>query len=257
MRVRSARSKLFAIAVIAAAAGSAVRAEDTIYGPDGAPTVVQRKLHTMTGRWELGLAGALSTNTSLVDQYGALLSLTWHPNEWLDFGADALGDFTQLSGLSYAIRAALHTRAKDILKDEFANAGQLRAAAFAVARLAPIYGKFNLASEVSIHFQAYLLAGAGAGYLHHESVNLCAKPGTATCADGEFQTSDAVKPTAELGGGFRFYLGERWSVRTEVRSLLFRDSYKEKNDVTIPSSGTDHDYLGLIVLFAAGASVTF
>lgn len=259
MRVCSTRSDLLAILAIVATvgAGSAARAEDTIYGPDGAPTIVQRKLHTMTGHWEAGLAGGIALNTSLVDQYAALFSLSYHPNEWLDVGADALGDFAQLSGLSYAIRADLRPRAKGTLKDEFANAGQLRFAAFGVARLAPIYGKFNLASEVSIHFQAYVLGGGGIGYLHHESVNLCATAGTAQCADGQFQTSNATKPMAELGGGFRFYLGERWSVRTEVRSLLFGDSYREQNDVTVPSSGNDRSYLGLIVLFVAGVSVIF
>jgi outer membrane beta-barrel protein len=257
MRVRSTRSDLLALLVLAATfgAGHAARAEDTIYGPDGAPTIVQRKLHTMTGRWEAGLAGGVALNTSLVDQYSLLFSLSYHPNEWLDLGADLLGDYAQLSGLSYAIRADLRPRAKGTLKDEFANAGQLRGGAFAMARLAPIYGKFNLASEVSIHFQAYLLGGGGVGYLHHESVNLCATAGTSQCTN--FQTSDAVKPMAEFGGGFRFYLGERWSVRTEVRSLLFADAYREQNDVTIPSSGSDRSYLGLIVLLDAGVSVIF
>lgn len=261
MRVPSARShrlaRLVVLAIALAGAGPAARAEDAVYGPDGAPTVVQRKLHKMTGRWELGLAGTLAANTALVDQYGALLSVGYHPNEWLDLGADALGDFSRLSGLSHAIRAQLPARARSTFKDEFANAGQLRGAAFGVARLAPIYGKLNLASELSFHFQAYLLGGAGAGYLHHESVNLCAEAGTAPCPDGQFQSSDAVKPMGELGAGFRFYLGDRSSLRTEVRSLLFPDSYRQQSDVTIPSSGSDHGYLGLIVLFVAGVSVIF
>ncbi len=259
MSVRGTFFNLFAALVVAAAlgAGKAARAEDTNYGPDGAPTIVQRKLHTMTGRWEAGLAGGIALNTSLVDQYATLVSLSYHPNEWLDLGVDGLGDISQLSGLSYAIRADLRPRAAKIFKDEFANASQLRLAAFGVARLAPIYGKFNLASEVSIHFQAYLLGGGGGGYLHHESVNLCAQAGTATCLDGQFLTSDAVKPMAALGGGFRFYLGERWSVRTEVRSLLFADTVREHNEVTVPSSGLDRSYLGTIVLFVAGVSVIF
>ena len=259
MRVRSTRSSPSALVAVAAlaVAGTAARAEDTIYGPDGAPTVVQRKLHTMTGRWEVGLAFAVATNTSLVDQYGLLLSLGYHPVEWLDVGLDALGASTQLSGLSYAIRADLRPRAKGVLKDEFANAGQLKAAGFAAARLAPIYGKLNLASELAVHFQAYVLGGAGLGSLHHESVNLCAQPGTAPCADGQFQTSDAVKPVGELGLGFRFYLGDRLSLRTEVRGLLFPDSFREQSDVTVPSSGSDHSVLGLIVLFDAGVSVIF
>lgn len=237
---------------------AAARAEDVVYGPDGAPTVVQHKLHTMTGRWELGMAAATAINTSLVDTYGGIVSLTYHPNEWLDFGGDGLVDYTQLSGLSDAIRADLRTpRSAKSPRDELANASQIRAAAFGMARLAPIYGKLNLASELKIHFQAYALAGAGAGYLHHESVNLCAKGGTQGCGQGQFQTSDSVKPMGEAGLGMRFYAGARWSVRTEVRSVLFRDTYKERNDLTNPDSGTSRGYLGLVVLFAAGASVTF
>ena len=79
MRVRGTHSDLLAALLIAVAfgAGKAARAEDTIYGPDGAPTVVQRKLHTMTGRWEAGLAGGIALNTSLVNQYATLLSISY------------------------------------------------------------------------------------------------------------------------------------------------------------------------------------
>ena len=249
------RRLCFAVALVAAAAA---HAEDVVYGPDGAPTVVQRKLHTMTGRWELGLSGAVATNTSLVDSWGAILSVTNHPNEWLDFGGEGLVNYTQLSALSDNIRADLRTpRVKTPFRDELANASQVRAAAFGMARLAPIYGKLNLASELKIHFQAYALAGAGAGYVHHESVNLCGVAGTQGCPAGAFQTADSVKAMGEAGLGMRFYAGERWSVRAEMRSLLFPDSYKEGNDLTNPASGTQRNYLGLVVLFVAGASVTF
>jgi hypothetical protein len=41
-----------------------------------------------------------------------------------------------------------------------------------MARVAPIYGKLNLAGELPVHFQAFLTFGAGAALLRHESVNL-------------------------------------------------------------------------------------
>jgi outer membrane beta-barrel protein len=240
--------------------GYAARAEDVVYGPDGAPTVVQHKLHTMTGHWEVGLAFNTALNTALVDQYGGLIDLSYHPNEWLDFGVEGLVNYTGLSTLANNVRADLcrnppNCRSSAQPKDEFANDNQMRFGGFGLARLAPIYGKFNLFSELAVHFQAYLLGGAGVLDVHRESVNLCAQSGTAACT--AYQTDDAIKPAGEFGGGFRFYIGQRWSLRAEVRAYLFGSSYKAQNDLTAPSSGTPQNYLALISTFDAGLSIVF
>jgi outer membrane beta-barrel protein len=260
----SARSTIRPEFIAAALALCALpaRAEDVIYGPDGAPTVVQRKLYGMTGRWELGLAFDVATNTALVDQLGGVLGVSYHPNESLDVGLEFLGHKTALSQLALNVRgdlcggrAASGCRPKSPLKDEFANDNQLRLAGFANARWAPIYGKFNLASELSVHFQAFLLGGAGAGQVHRESINLCADSGSSPCQN--FQSRDQVRPAGQLGAGFRFYLGQRFSLRSEVRAYLFPSSYKERNDLTDPGSGKDNTYLAGIFTFNAGFSVLF
>jgi outer membrane beta-barrel protein len=181
--------------------------------------------------------------------------VSYHPNEWLDAGVEGLFNRTALSSLALNVRADLRPRARTPLKDEFANDNQIRGGAFGVVRLAPIYGKFNLASEVSVHFQAFLLAGAGIASVHRESVNLCADAGTATCQN--HQQSDATKLTGEAGGGFRLYFGQRWSLTTEVRGYFFSSSYKKANDLTNPASGNPHSYLAGIVTFDAGLSVLF
>jgi len=246
--------------ILAAALGLAAlsaRAEEVIYGPDGAPTVVQRKLHTMTGRMEVGAAFDISMNTALVDQFGALVTATYHPNEWLDFGPEVVFHRTRLSTLARNVRVDLRARTSIPPRDEFANDNQLRFAGFLAARLAPIYGKFNLASELSVHFQAFLLAGAGVGAVHRESINLCQDPGTDVCNADRYQASDAVKGIGEVGGGFRFYFGQHWSLRTEVRAYLFPSSYKTGNDLTQPSSGNAHSYLAGIVTIAFGLSLLF
>ena len=238
------------------------RAEEVVYGPDGAPTVVQRKLYGMTGRWEAGLAFDVAMNTALVDQLGGVLGVSYHPNESLDIGAELLVNRTALSQLAQNVRGDLcggrppaSCRPKTPVKDEFANDNQLRIAGFGNARWAPIYGKFNLASELSVHFQAFLLGGAGAAQVHRESVNLCADAGSSTCQN--FQTTDKVRPVGQLGAGFRFYLGEKISLRSEVRAYLFPSSYKESNDLTDPASGSDKTYLAGIFTFNAGLSFLF
>ncbi|MGZ6125468.1 MAG: outer membrane beta-barrel domain-containing protein [Myxococcales bacterium] len=252
------RLGMFALQLLAAGSllcAASAHAQEAIYGPDGAPTVVQRKLYQMTGRWEAGAAFGVALNTALVDQVGGLLSLSYHPNEWLDVGGEALLNHTALSGLAHNVRADLRPRSQGQVGDEFRNDNQLRDGAFAIARVAPIYGKFNLASELRVHFQAFVLGGAGAAQVHRESVNLCADPGTGAC--GSFQQSDALAGVGILGGGFRFYFNQRLSLRTEVRSYLFRSSYKRGNDLTQPSSGSPAHYLASIFTFGAGVSVLF
>jgi outer membrane beta-barrel protein len=239
---------------------AAAHAEAVIYGPDGAPTVVQHKLHTMTGRWEVGLNVGTVLNTPLIDSSGLVLDASYHPNEWLDFGAELMGNLTGLSQLSENVRFDLcHTppdcRTATSHKDELQNDNQLRLGAFAIGRLAPIYGKFNLAAELPVHFQAYLLGGFGGAAVHRESINLCAQPGTTACT--AFQSTDAFKPVGEVGFGFRFYLGQSWSLRTEVRAYLFGSSYKTDNDLTVPSSGTPQSYVALIATASGGVSFLF
>ena len=255
---------------------SAAHAEDVIYGPDGAPTVVQRKLYTMTGKWEAGLLFDVALNTALVDQLGGVVALTYHPNEWLDLGVEGLFNRTALSSLALNVRADLRARTPSSnqckaapypgCKDEFANDNQLRAGAFGVVRLSPIYGKFDLASEVKIHFQAFVLGGGGVASVHRESVNLCAHGGTDDCQTrdtsgaviaSDFQQADAVKPVGQVGGGFRFYFGQKLSLTTEVRGYFFSSSYKAANDLTVPSTGTSRSYLAGIAMFDAGLSYLF
>jgi outer membrane beta-barrel protein len=115
----------------------------------------------------------------------------------------------------------------------------------------------SLAAELPVHFQAFLLAGAGAASFRHESVNLCATPGDGPCAPGEYQTSTSVKPVGEVGGGLRFYLGQRWSLRTEVRAFLYPATVLRGADLTQPGTGTTARYLGVVTTLGLGASALF
>ena len=243
------------VLLCAVAASSAARAGEAIYGPDGAPTVVQHKLHTMTGLWEAGLAFDMAMNTALVDQMGGLVSVSYHPNEWLDLGLDGLLHHTALSTLALNVRTDLRSRAAAQRGDELTGDNQLRGGIFALARVAPVYGKFSLAGETNVHFQAYLFGGGGAARIHRESINLCADPGTATC--GSFQQTDWTRPAAIGGAGFRFYFNRAFSLRTEVRGYFFRSSYRSAADPTQPGSGTEQGYLASIATFNAGFSVLF
>jgi outer membrane beta-barrel protein len=247
---------------VAALSASKLYADDVIYGPDGAPTVLQHKLYEMSNRWELGLRLQTAINTPLVTHYGGILDFTYHPNESFDVGLEGFGNYTALSNLSDVIREKLGTRSSSAHHDELANADQMRFGALAIARIAPIYGKINLASEVKIHFQTYLLAGVGAAAFHHESVNVCAASGTGICPEDQFEQSDFFTVVGEVGGGFRFYFSNDWSMSTEVRAFLFPTQYKANNDLTDPQdsqpgTGVETSYLGTIVTFSIGLERMF
>jgi len=253
--MRRPMSTLQLLAALCLLGGASARAQEVIYGPEGVPAVVQRKLHTMTGRWEAGALFGTALNNALIDQSGGLLSLTYHPNEWLDFGAEALLNHTGLSELAHNVRADLRPRTAGQVGDEFRNDNQLRFGGFGIARLAPVYGKLNLASELRVHFQAFLLGGAGMAQIHRESINLCAAPGTGACQS--FQQSDALTGIGVAGAGLRFYFNQRWSLVSEVRGYFFRSSYKRANDLTQPSSGSPSHYLAAIAMFTGGMSLLF
>src|SRR5207253_3109019 len=120
-----------------------------------------------------------------------------------------------------------------------------------------------------VHFQVFLLAGAGGAAFTHESVNLCASPGAGPCAAGDYQTTTSLKPVGEVGGGLRVYLGQRWSLRTEVRAFLYPASVLRDAELTLFGLGqvnphfTVHAGVGVELSYhlrenlAALASVTY
>jgi outer membrane beta-barrel protein len=253
----------FASLTLALAAAGAAGAGEVVYGPDGAPTVVQNKLHSMSGLWEVGGRVVTALNSAYVQHTGGVLSVTYHPNESFDFGVELSGNLTSLSDLATRIRTGIASSSTALAqtppqwKNELAHADQLKYGAFVVARLAPVYGKLSLASELAIHLQVYVLLGVGAGGVHRESINLCAVSSAVGCPDGPFLVTDSVKPMAELGGGLRFYLGDRLSLLVELRELLYPTSLQTLTDPNVATSVATQSSLGNLADVALGLAGTF
>ena len=254
------RSRLTSIAFALLVAASSAHAAEVVYGPDGAPTVVQRKLHTMSSRWEAGLTLGTALNASLVDHYGGLLSVTYHPNEWADFGVELGANYTRVSALGQEVRSQLPPRANPRTGtansgDDVRGADQMKGALLAMGRVAPIYGKINPFGEASVHFQAYALAGAGVGMFRHDSMDLYAAPGTAAC--DSFASESYTRPVGELGAGMRFYLSRTISLRTELRAFFHPATVVRGADLTQPGTGSTERYLGVLTVLGVGASALF
>jgi len=254
------RSRLTSIVFVVLAAATSARAADVVYGPDGAPTVVQRKLHTMSKRWEAGLTLGTALNASLVDHYGGLLSVTYHPNEWADYGVELGANYTRVSGLGEEVRSQLPPRANPRtgtpnFGDDVRGADQMRGVALAMGRIAPIYGKINPFGEASVHFQAYALAGAGVGMFRHDSMDLCSVAGSSGC--DSFASESYTRPVGELGAGMRFYLSRTVSLRTELRAFFHPATVVRGADLTQPGTGSTERYLGVLTVLGVGASALF
>ena len=254
------RSRLTSILFAFLCSAPAARAAEVVYGPDGAPTVVQRKLHAMSNRWEAGLTLGTALNASLVDHYGGLFSLTYHPNEWADFGVELGANYTRVSGLGQEVRSQLPPRANPRtgtpnFGDDVRGADQMRGALLAMGRIAPIYGKINPFGEASLHFQVYALAAAGVGMFRHDSMDLCASPGTRAC--DSFARESSTRPVGELGAGMRFYLSRSISLRTELRAFFHPAAVVRGADLTQPGTGSTDRYLGVLTVLGVGASALF
>jgi outer membrane beta-barrel protein len=255
------RTRISLIAAATCVAAIPARAEQTTYTP-AVPAGVQGKLYRMSNRWEVGATFSTAVNRALVDQYGGIVSVTYHPNEWADFGVDVVANQTSLTSVAGQIRSALPPRTNALngqpnRGDEISNVDQLRHGALLVGRIAPIYGKVNLAGDLAVHFQAFVLGGVGAGAFRHESLNLCASPGTSACAAGDYQTSTSVQPLGEAGAGMRVYLGQNWSLRGEFRGFVFPASVVRDADLTQPDTGTTKKFFGFIATLGLGVSAVF
>ena len=183
-------SRIFLLFAAASIAALPARGEDAVMGPGGPAPTVRGKLYQVSRRWEVGFAFTTALNDSLVDQYGGLLSISYHPNEWMDVGGD-------------------------------------------------------------------LLAGAGGAAFRHESVNLCGAPGDGACAPADYQSATSLKPIGELGAGMRVYLGQRWSLRAELRGFFYPATVLRGADLTQPGTGTSASYLGTFTTLVLGASALF
>ena len=97
----------------------------------------------------------------------------------------------------------------------------------------PLYGKLAFSNRRVVHMEVFFALGLGVGFY----TNAAASP-TALSGGG----LGTPRPGFDVGGGLRFFLSERWSLRLDVRDLTYFKSFTQ----------TDSDmYIGL------AAAVTF
>lgn len=217
---------------------------------------VRNRLFSVEGRWEAGVSAGFSLLPRLTDHYNFNASVAYNVKDWLGI---------ELRG-GYAL--SMHSDVANQLQDEWVSSSTIPATdatdlwemtghGVVGVRFQPIYGKLNLMSELPVHFQLYLWAGGGAGYLKRESLVICQeKSGPTTC--GSFLKESRVSPLVSLALGFRFFLPfQGHSLKLEVRDWSFMDQYQTNIDRATGTGGLPSPEAGITNLVQIDVGYAF
>jgi outer membrane beta-barrel protein len=186
---------------------------------------VRNRLFTVEKRFELGANFGVSLLPKLTAHYTINASGAYNVTEWLGIELRAGYAISNQTSLADQIRVNFASNGTISKVSDAADLWEMTGHAVAGVRFQPIYGKINLISELPVHFQLYGWVGGGAALLKRESMVFCtAKSGSACDA---FLQENKASPLVSLALGFRFFLFReaKHSLKLEVRSWSFLDSY--------------------------------
>jgi outer membrane beta-barrel protein len=204
--------------MLCALLGAAARAEEPLVpaAATGAPTsevqqvhVVERRPFTEAGRWEISGAFAAQVNTRFTSHAGTTLEVAYHLRENL---AAQLGftwfPLAQQSTLTEELLGKLG------LEPPSATALLLQGGALLGLELMPVYGKVSVFDGRILRLGAYVSAGLGVG-----KTRLQLRPSSDKLGSSFGDTG--LRPMGGLGLGLRLFLGEQFTVRVELRDLVY------------------------------------
>lgn len=191
---------------------------------------VSRKLHVKDGRLELTLypLTSISLNDAFYQKMGGGAGLAYHFNEFLS------AQFMVTYSLNLEADNASSYTISEGTPTNIPYAGKRTVLLNADLAWAPIYGKVSLASEWTLHFDTYVLAGFGA-------------------VGGQQEEGSSFGFGMDVGLGFRLFLSRSLALRAELKDfIIFTDkvSYGE-----ITRSDVQHQLLfnlGLSFMFLEG-----
>jgi outer membrane beta-barrel protein len=201
--------------------------------PDRAPrtghSLIDEKLHSTAGRFELTAFYDTSLNDKYVKHQGGHGSLLYHLSDWLAlefFGGTMVGKESQIlskvrvSGDSYA-RTSKGECGWDPLgacEPELPDLYQTTWFAGGALQWAPIYGKLSAVSEYDLSFQLYSILGAGIEGIKKELSTPGAISADYANPDGTQDGTTAL--SMNYGLGFRFLPFKHVAIRLELRNYL-------------------------------------
>jgi outer membrane beta-barrel protein len=183
--------------------------------------VVERKEFTDRGRFEITLfPAAVQVNGKFTQHVGGALAATYHLHE--NFALTAMGLWNYFNEES-AFSDELSDKTR--MTAQAATSLLLVGGAMAGVEVTPFYGKFTFATSQLIHFSVVLNGGLGAGSTRH-----MLKPSNS--AGPATYGSTGWRMMAEIGGGFRVKFAEHFSVRLELRDIMYSATVSSVNGCT-------------------------
>ncbi|MBU8897414.1 outer membrane beta-barrel domain-containing protein [Corallococcus sp. H22C18031201] len=189
-----------------------------LYDPNVNVHIVQKKRFADEGHHEVVLYPAVvQLNGKYTNHVGTALHYVYHLQE--NFGVQLAGQYNWYSDESH-FNLELIDKVRE--QAQAASSLLLQWGVQAGVEVTPLYGKFAFLNNSLAQFSVVLSGGAGLGATRH-----LIRPAVANEVDGQtFQVparygDTGTKFLGSVGGGFRLQFGESYSIRLEVRDLLY------------------------------------
>lgn len=228
---------LLAFAAAALVAGSA-QATSRIPRDEGfmrPPASVQNRTFSLDAKHDLAAFFTFSIQNQLTEHLGGALTWDYSFTEYVALDVLVAGGMGGLTSFAHRVR--------DTAKKGNSNAADLEDAGALLAhgsigvRFTPAYGKLSLASELPLHFHAYVVGGIGGAFVNYNGVLACSTDLSGNkCPDGNFRSEYKPSPAVNFGGGFRFIIDQRFSARVEVRDVVYLDRWYNNVNLATPGS---------------------
>lgn len=253
---RSLLTILATLLLAAVLAPDFARADDVVE-----KVVVRNRKYRTWNKFEINPSVGFSLTDEMTEQVNFQIGLAYNFSE--EWAVELRPGFalSDLTSVAIQSREGLRSKQGNAVVDDFRNLWRLEWQALAMPRWTPIYGKINLATELPVHFQAYLTAGGGAVGLTKESVAYCQGAGC-----GEFLSESKATWAAAGGGGLRVFLSETFLLRLELLDIVYPDEFRTAINTTEsqmeapgskPNAGNSESGITNVLLFNLGASVVF
>ncbi len=171
--------------------------------------VIEKRPFTEEGRSEVSLFAPVQVNPKFTEHAGVAIEFAYHLRENL---ALQLG----VAWFPRSVQSALTEELVAKVKQQplAANALLLQGDAVAGLELMPVYGKFSVFDGKILRLGFYLNAGLGGA-----KTRLQLRP--ASSDQGRSFGDTGFRPMGELGAGFRIFLNEQFTIRLELRDLVY------------------------------------
>jgi len=180
--------------------------------------VLEKRPFTEAGRWELSFFGNTQVNPRFTVHAGVAAELSYHLRENL---AAQVGVFWFPLSSQSSLAEELLTKGR--VAPESAEAFLLRGAALAGLELMPVYGKLDVFDGKILRLGMYLNGGLGVA-----KTRLQLRPSSDPVTGSTFGDT-GFRPIASLGIGLRVFLGDRFTVRLELRDFVYSGQVSRVN----------------------------